>query len=183
MVVLFRKGVVLADKPLMKTQKPFTLFYHLPGFYLKTGFLNPNPLSLRFIYLWEKQIYKYIQCSICVLVILFTLSYMKYLSAFCEKRFSFFAKVYLKLVKDLQKPFPSKLILITQSWACTRGLRIRYSIILNSCNNTPPPANLCACPRIITYIHNRPVCCKKFDKTFKLHCLLLFSINNDLISI
>ena len=23
-----------------------TLFYHLPGFYLKTGFLNPHPLSL-----------------------------------------------------------------------------------------------------------------------------------------
>ena len=23
-----------------------TLFYHLPGFYLKSGFLNPHPLSL-----------------------------------------------------------------------------------------------------------------------------------------
>ena len=23
-----------------------TLFYHLPSFYLKTGFLNPHPLSL-----------------------------------------------------------------------------------------------------------------------------------------
>ena len=23
-----------------------TLFYHLPGFYLKTGFLNPHPFSL-----------------------------------------------------------------------------------------------------------------------------------------
>ena len=23
-----------------------TLFYYLPGFYLKTGFLNPHPLSL-----------------------------------------------------------------------------------------------------------------------------------------
>ena len=22
-----------------------TLFYHLPGFYLKTGFLNPHPFS------------------------------------------------------------------------------------------------------------------------------------------
>ena len=25
-----------------------TLFYHLPGFYLKIGFLNPYPLSLSF---------------------------------------------------------------------------------------------------------------------------------------
>ena len=27
-----------------------TLFYHLPGFYFKTEFLNPHPLSLGFRY-------------------------------------------------------------------------------------------------------------------------------------
>jgi hypothetical protein len=24
-----------------------TLFYYLPGFYLKTGFMNPHPLSMK----------------------------------------------------------------------------------------------------------------------------------------
>ena len=45
-----RKGVLLADKMnknLETYQLAPTLFYHLPVFfYLKRGFLNPQPLSL-----------------------------------------------------------------------------------------------------------------------------------------
>ena len=26
-------------------------FYHLPGFYIKTGFVNPHPLSLHWMFL------------------------------------------------------------------------------------------------------------------------------------
>ena len=32
-------------------------------------------------------------------------------------------------------------------------------------------------------IYLRPVCCKMLGKTFKLHCLLLIQINDDLKSI
>ena len=42
-----RKGAVLAEKNLNENfHLAPTLFSHLPGFYLKTGFLNPPPLSL-----------------------------------------------------------------------------------------------------------------------------------------
>ena len=44
-----------------------TLFYHLPGFYLKTGFINPHPLSLdetyEFTLIWSKLTFsKLISC-------------------------------------------------------------------------------------------------------------------------
>ena len=42
------KGVVLADlnENLETLHRTPTLFFHLPSFYLKTGCLNPHPLSL-----------------------------------------------------------------------------------------------------------------------------------------
>ena len=46
---LYRKGVVLADKTLIKTEKPITwpsCYFIFFGFYLNTGFLNPQHLSL-----------------------------------------------------------------------------------------------------------------------------------------
>ena len=45
-----RKGVVLADKTCTKNLETLhlarTQFYHLPGFYPKTGFLRNYPLSI-----------------------------------------------------------------------------------------------------------------------------------------
>ena len=44
------KGVLLADKTLKKNLETLhlatTLFYHLPVFHLKIGFINPHPFSL-----------------------------------------------------------------------------------------------------------------------------------------
>ena len=41
-----RKGEVLVERTLINRHLAPTLFYHLPCFYDKTGFLNPHPLSL-----------------------------------------------------------------------------------------------------------------------------------------
>ena len=58
-----RKGevlLVLADK-LETLHLALTLSYHLPGVYLKTGFINPLPLSLQIsiLFAYEKLAHAY----------------------------------------------------------------------------------------------------------------------------
>ena len=49
-VTLFQEGSSISRQNLNGNLETFhlapMLFYHLPGFYLKTGLLNPHPLSL-----------------------------------------------------------------------------------------------------------------------------------------